>query len=243
MPNHETGKFPTRGNPNRISAQDRTYKILLNPIHTRKPKWVREPGIALNGVKFEPQTAEVIVCETGEHYRVEAKQDLINLGLDFNNAHVQPTGAYHYHGTPTSMISIFYKGKDLVHIGFALDEFPIFYSKSRKYKPSYKLKDETYKGEDYTYETPHHSKIIDSNNEKIDGKFVSDWEFDKSYGDLDEANGIKINGQYMYFITDTYPFIGRYLMGEFTEEVRRGPPPNGRDFRRIPKPDRYFKRQ
>ena len=228
LPNHKTGQFPTRGNPNKIAAQRKTYKIPLHPVYTGKPKWVREPGIALNGVKFEPQTAEVIVCDTGEHYRVEAKQNLINLGLDFNNAHVQPTGAYHYHGTPTSMISLFDKGEDLVHIGFAIDGFPIYYSKSGKYKPSYKLKDKKYEGEDCTYKTPHHSRKIDLENQQVDGKFVSDWEFDKSYGDLDEANGIRINGRYMYLVTDTYPFIGRYLMGEFKEERRRGPPPNGR---------------
>lgn len=236
LPNHKTGQFPTRGNPNKITAQKKTYKIPLHPVYTGKPRWVREPGIALNGVKFEPQTAEVIVCDTGEHYRVEAKQNLINLGLDFNNAHVQPTGAYHYHGTPTSMISLFDKGEDLVHIGFALDGFPIYYSKSGKYKPSYKLKDEKYEGEDCTYETPHHSRKIDLENQQVDGKFVSDWEFDKSYGDLDEANGIRINGRYMYLVTDTYPFIGRYLMGEFKEEKRRGPPPNGRRPQRVHRP-------
>lgn len=237
LPNHKTGEFPTRGNPNKISAQKRTYTIPLHPVYTGKPKWAREPGIALNGIKFEPQTAEVIVCDTGEHYRVEAKQNLINLGLDFNNAHVQPTGAYHYHGTPTSIISIFDKGEDLVHIGFALDGFPIYYSKSGKYKPSYRLKDKKYEGEDCTYSTPHHSKTIKLNNQQVDGKFVSDWEFDKNYGDLDEANGITVNGRYMYLVTDIYPFIGRYLMGEFKEERRRGPPPNGRRPQRGQRPD------
>ena len=105
-------------------------------------------------MKFEPGTAEVVICDTGENYRVEAFQDLINLGLDFNNAHVQPTGAYHYHGTPTSVIEDLDTGEDLVHIGFAKDGFPIYFSKSEAYKPSYTLIDSNREGEDCTYTNP-----------------------------------------------------------------------------------------
>lgn len=42
-------------------------------------------------------TAETVTCTTGGTFRVEAIQDIYDLGLDFNNAHVQPTGEYHYH--------------------------------------------------------------------------------------------------------------------------------------------------
>jgi len=59
---------------------------------------VRTTGVAVNGVKFEPGTAETVTCDSGETLRVEALQDINDLGLDFNNAHVQPTGEYHYHG-------------------------------------------------------------------------------------------------------------------------------------------------
>ena len=121
LPNHKTGAFPTKGNPNTISIQKKTYNFPLNPKYIGKVQWMREPGVALNGIKFEPQTAEVVVCETGENYRVEAIQDLIDLGLDFNYAHVQPTGAYHYHGAPTSAIENFDTGKDLVD-----DSIPVF---------------------------------------------------------------------------------------------------------------------
>ena len=133
LPNHQTGTFPNQGNPNTISAQNRTHKISANPKYIGEPSWVREPGIALNGVKFEPGTAEVVVCDTGENYKVEAFQDIIDLGLDFNNAHVQPTGEYHYHGTPTSVITAFDTGEDLVHVGFAHDGFPMYVSKSNTY--------------------------------------------------------------------------------------------------------------
>jgi hypothetical protein len=216
LPNHETGKFPNQGNPNTISKQERTYEFPLNPIYTGKASRVRETGIALNGVKFEPGTAEVVVCDTGENYRVEALQDVIDLGLDFNNAHVQPTGAYHYHSTPTSVIENFDSGVDLVHIGFAHDGFLMYYSKSGKYKPSYKLLEGNRDGEDCTYKNPHNSMNISVVGHH-DGTYGSDFIYSEGTGDLDECNGITIDGKYMYLVTNVFPYVGRCLMGEFEE--------------------------
>ena len=34
----------------------------------------------------------------------EALSGAVPLGIDANNAHVQPTGAYHYHGVPTGLL-------------------------------------------------------------------------------------------------------------------------------------------
>jgi hypothetical protein len=226
LPNHKTGKFPNQGNPNKISAQNKTYSFPLNPKYTGKAQWIREPGIALNGIKFEPGTAEVVECETGENYRVEAFQDVIDLGLDFNNAHVQPTGAYHYHGSPTSVIENFDSGGDLVHIGFAHDGFPIYYSKSGAYKASFKALDGNRDGEDCVYENP--GQHIDvSVGGHHDGTFTSDFEYVVGYGDLDECNGITINDQYMYLVTNEFPYLSRCLMGEVPEEERQGPPNGG----------------
>ena len=42
IPDHETGKFPNDGNPNRISEQKYNYKIPLNP--TVSPEGFRMPG-------------------------------------------------------------------------------------------------------------------------------------------------------------------------------------------------------
>ena len=224
LPNHKTGEFPRKGNPNTISSQNRTYTFPVNPKYTGKPKWAREPGVALNGVKFEPGTAEVVTCETGENYRVEAFQDMIDLGLDFNNAHVQPTGAYHYHGSPTSVIKNFDKGDDLVHVGFANDGFAMYYSKSGKYKSSYRLVKGNRDGEDCVYENPR--KTIDiSVDGHHDGTYGSDFEYISNLGDLDECNGTTIDGKYAYIVTDEFPYVSRCLMGEYEEE-------RGRDGRR-----------
>lgn len=222
LPNHKTGDFPNQGNPNTISAQNKTYTFPASPKYTGEAQWVREPGVALNGIKFEPGTAEVVVCDTGENYRVEAFQDMIDLGLDFNHAHVQPTGAYHYHGTPTSVIEKFDAGEDLVHVGFAHDGFPMYYSKSGKYKPSYKLLDGDREGEDCTYTT--HKTIDISVGGHHDGTYGSDFEFVEGSGDLDACNGITIDDKYMYLVTDEFPYVSRCLMGEVEQEERQGPP-------------------
>ena len=50
-------------------------------------------------------------------------------GLDDHHAHVQPTGAYHYHGLPTGLIEHLRKEKDdnkMLLIGYAADGFPIY---------------------------------------------------------------------------------------------------------------------
>jgi len=229
LPNHKTGAFPRKGNPNTISAQNRTYTFLVNPKYIGKPKWYREPGVALNGVKFEPGTAEVVECGTGESYRVEAFQNIIDLGLDFNNAHVQPTGAYHYHGAPTSFIESLQTREDLVHIGFAHDGFPVYYSKSSQYKPSYKALSGNREGEDCTYENPHNSMDISVGGHH-DGAFTSDFEHVDGYGDLDECNGITVNGKYVYLVTDEFPYVSPCLMGEVENQTdsRGEGRPNGR---------------
>lgn len=227
LPNHATGNFPNEHNPNTIKAQNVTYKFPLKPINSGKATWAREPGIALNGIKFEPETAEQVVCESGEHFRIEAKQGLLNFGLDENNAHVQPTGAYHYHGVPKTLVEQFDNGSDLVHMGFAKDGFPIYYSKSGAYKPSYVLKTETRAGVDCNYNNPHDAFHYEMDGTSPDGVFVSDWEYQKGLGDLDQCNGIIVEGKYIYLLTDTYPYVGRCLMGEFKESHPQGPPPGG----------------
>ena len=227
LPNHATGKFPNKGNPNTISAQSSTYEIPLKPQFSGKSQWAREPGVAVNGIKFEPETAERFVCETGEIYRIEAFQELVDLGLDFNHAHVQPTGAYHYHGVPTELVKLLDKGEDLILVGFALDGFPIYYSQSGRYKPSYALADELRTGDVCAYRNPKQRLEKELNHSRPDGTFVSDWEYVDGLGDLDECNGTEIDGNYAYFVTEEYPYMSRCLKGVFSEKRSRRPPPRG----------------
>jgi hypothetical protein len=229
LPNHETGAFPNPGNPNTISAQTKTYKWPAKPKMSGKSVWARETGVALNGVKFEPETAERFVCETGEVYRIEAIQNFVDLGLDFNLAHVQPTGEYHYHGVPTELIKTLDKGEDIILVGFANDGYPMYYSKSGKYKPGFQLSEESRTGDACSYSTRRSTMERELKGSNPDGFFVSDWTYNKNIGNLDECNGTMLNGAYAYFITDEYPYVGRCLKGEFTEQrPPRGGRPGGR---------------
>jgi YHYH protein len=128
---------------------------------------------------------------------------------------------------PTGLIDALYKGEDLMLTGFAHDGFPIYYSKSGKYKPSFKLATKSRTGDVCSYTTPKTKINKELKNTNPDGTFVSDWEYVKGLGDLDECNGMTVNGKYMYFVTDTYPYAGRCLMGEYTEQRPKSPPPGG----------------
>jgi len=141
LPNHETGEFPNPNNPNAISEQDNIWTFPLEGTYTGQAQNVKVTGVALNGVKFDPNTAERVYCESGETYNLEALQDVSDLGLDFNNAHVQPGGEYHYHGVSSLLVNIYDQGDDLVHVGFAADGNLIYYSKSGAYESSYRLLD------------------------------------------------------------------------------------------------------
>ena len=239
LPNHQTGEFPNDGNPHTISSQNVTYHIPLKPTFTGSAASAREPGVAVNGVKFEPETAERVVCDSGQEYRVEALQDYLDLGLDFNNAHVQPSGAYHYHGVANTLVEFAAKdGYDLVHIGFALDGHLMLYSQKAAFRPGYKLDPNLRSGTGCTI-TMQQTKNVEIDGTKPDGTYVSDWIFNEHTGDLDECNGTTINDRYVYFITDTFPYIPRCLNGEFAEpslnssgasnpsqsRMQSGPPP------------------
>ncbi len=211
LPNHETGEFPNPGNPNTISAQDASWTYPTEPTYTGIASFARTPGVAINGVKFEPGTAERATCDSGEVYSIEAIQDVTDLGLDFNNAHVQPTGEYHYHGVSDLLVDLYSMDQDLVHVAFAADGHLIYYSKSDAYQASYRLGADEREGTNCTYSRPGSAEITFGSTK--DGSLAEDWEYDPSYGDLDECNGITVNGEYIYLITDDYPYVPRCLMG------------------------------
>ena len=106
IPNHDTGQFPGRGNPNTIAPQRYEYKVAADPKPAEAPTRLRmQPfGIAVNGVVFDPGAAEWWNGDRAWQY-----EPLGNgagfLGVDASHAHVQPSGAYHYHGIPTALVS------------------------------------------------------------------------------------------------------------------------------------------
>lgn len=227
LPDHETGEFPNAGNPNTISAQDITYEYPAEGTYVGTATPVRTTGVALNGVKFEPATGETVTCASGETFRIEALQDLYDLGLDFNNAHVQPDGEYHYHGISELLVDAYSADEDLVHIGFASDGNLIWFSKSGAYESSYTLTDEARTGTDCTASGPAGGDPVDIDGSTPDGTYTSDFVFTDGAGDLDECNGTEIDGEYGYVVTFEYPYVGRCVMGEATEEIGGGAAPDG----------------
>jgi len=235
IPDHPTGSFPNSGNPNSISEQNHKYKVTLNPVKTDRASPVHVVGVAINGIPMEPGTAEFWNRDRSSGWNIQAFAPNTNLGIDSSNAHVQPTGSYHYHGAPKGLINK--TGQSLV--GWAADGFEIHYLGS-KAKSSYRLKSGTRPS---------------GPGGKYDGTYDQDWEYVEGHGNLDQCNGGDLNGTYAYFITDTYPFIQRCVFGTADasferrggggpDEMRRrtphdrndGPPPSGE--RRRPPPRR-----
>ncbi len=217
LPNHDTGQFPSNANPNTISAQDNSYELPIEWVYTDWQWWAREPWVAINWIKFEPETAERVECDTWETYRIEAKQNTFDvIGLDDQNAHVQPTGTYHYHGISEDLVEYadHGHGEDLVHVWFAKDGFSMYYSKSWAYEPSYTLSSELRSWTSCEYR----GLDVEIDWSVPDGTYVSDWIFDESLWDLDECNGVIIDGEYSYLLTDDFPYIPRCLQGEVASQ-------------------------
>ena len=251
IPVHKTGRFPTRGNPNTISEQSYRYKVPVNPkIADKTTSVYGQPfGVALNGVPFDPGTAEVwskngrTQIRGGAHgkdniWNYDALSGKINLGVDSSNAHVQPSGAYHYHGIPNGLVEL--RKKELSQpsmtlVGYAADGFPVYSelahddaddasSKLRKMKPSFRLKEGTRPGGD------------DAPGGKYDGTYNQDFEYVEGLGDLDACNGRTgvtpeyPEGTYYYVLTQDFPMIPRAFRGTPDEsfERRRGRRNGGR---------------
>ncbi|MBU2997107.1 YHYH protein [Cellulophaga baltica] len=242
IPNHTVGTFPTKGNPNTITEQNKVYTIDLTPTLANKITYVYDLGIdsgrpsyvfgvAVNGVKFEPSANEYFRdTETNEpnyEWTLEPLSDEVNLGEDYNNAHVQPNGEYHYHGTPTGLVADFDKTK-MTLVGWAADGFPMYYKMGYKdpmdanseliqLKSSYTLKQGERPGNG-----------VAAPNGTYSGKYVRDYEFQNDFGDLDACNGRTgvtpefPNGTYYYIVSDGFPSASRCFMGTPSNDFKIG---------------------
>ncbi len=238
IPGHATGAFPNGGNPNTIQTVFQTWHIPREPERRDVVTEMATFGITLDGIKLERDTAESFRNE-GE-WRYEAITPGLAqrqtpdarfewLGTDCNNAHVQPTGAYHYHGLPEGLINRLGEGVDgatnMIAGGFAADGFP-FYLRYGYRDPN----------------DPQSGLVVVRGSWMLrpgsrpsgpggpyDGTFREDWEYVEGSGDLDQCNGrFGVTpeypaGTYHYFITDDYPYIPRCVFGtpDGTFRVRR----------------------
>jgi len=240
LPDHDVGTFPNPDCPNTIAAQTVSASYTLTPAVTSAASTRHIVGYALNGVKFDPGTAGA--CDdSGSHcdlgmgtgaWKMEALgQSAFDFGTDDNNAHVQPGGAYHYHGMPAGLIDELADDPAMLLVGWAADGFPIYarygYSVAGDATSALKVLTGSYR----TKATPDASRP--STSLYAMGTFTQDWEYVAGSGDLDECNGRTgvtpefPGGTYYYAITDTYPFIQRCVKGTAAAEQQPGGPGGG----------------
>jgi hypothetical protein len=232
IPEHATGQFPNRNNPNSVRPQQHSFRLPLRPTTNQvsTPVNMMPFGIALNGVPFDPNAAEFWQRNRDSGWQYEAKGGRIDLGLDEHNAHVQPTGAYHYHAMPIGLARRLFTDGRPVLVGYAADGFPIYArygyenpvdptSELVEMKPGYRIKSGNRPG---------------GPGGAHDGTFIQDYEYVAGAGHLDECNGRfgvtpeYPKGIYHYYITDNWPYLPRRFRGTPDDSfMRRGPPPGG----------------
>lgn len=222
LPDHATGAFPNRDNPNRISAQKYRYTMPAKPVVAPQiTPMRRQPfGIALNGVLFDPGTAEAWQDDMDSGWHYEAKGDAFSLGLDTNNGHVQPNGAYHYHGIPVDLLKRLSGDKpQMTLIGWAADGFPIYGQWALK-NPSDSKSNTVAMKSSYQLKKGTRPTINSQPGGTYDGVFVEDFEYVAGSGDLDECSGRYgvtpefPAGTYYYVLTADFPFIPRFFRGQ-----------------------------
>ena len=249
IPEHQVGLFgagPGSLNPNAIAPQSETYTLALNPSAAANftpllsttgqgpdlgPQYAF--GILFNGVELDPTAAEPFPHEGFMSPNVNWEWNLealnVNLGLDCNNAHVQPNGKYHYHGSPILFLqNLNIPNDQMTLIGYAADGFPIYYkyaysdandanSNVVEMIPSYQLRSGNRPGDGVTAPC-----------DVYNGIYSNDYEFIEISGTLDEANGRTgvtpefPNGTYYYMVTDDFPSIPRYFRGTPSMDFKIG---------------------
>ncbi len=249
IPNHEVGTFPNLDNPNTISEQNVNANFTLCPTilsENGQPVGGQAGTIAyaINSVKFDPGTAgrcdndgECSLAQGQGNWNIEALgHETFDFGDDMNHAHVQPSGAYHYHGMPELLIDFLGDNQGMTLVGWASDGFPVYarygYSEPNdsssgliSLQPSWKLKEYPDEGRPDTLTAliggPGQGTTYPNTPIPM-GAFTQDFKYEEDYGDLDECNGrIGVtpefpNGIYYYMVTDEFPFFTRCLKGEIT---------------------------
>lgn len=205
VPDHETGPWRQGAT---VQEQDHEFCMDATPeIADTITRRARISGITLTGIPLRPGTAEYYDAtsergysrDTSSGWSVEGMGGLI---MDAQNAHVDGSGLYHYHGIPAAVVGAL----DGTLFGYAGDGFEIHYVGDDA-QPSWRLKS----GERESGPGGPH-----------DGTYVQDYEFVQGSGTLDECNGGMLNGQYAYFATNTFPFFPRCFKGTVSAEFIGG---------------------
>lgn len=226
IPSHKTGEFPNQGNPNTIAPQTARYEIPLNPVPAKEyisAKGIRM-GILFSGVELDPFTGEFFEGKDGTNreWNITTLTSSVDLGLDCNNAHVQPTGKYHYHGTPNAYLDeMNLDGSKMVKVGYAADGYPIYYKwgydasgEITAFESGYRLISGDRPGDGET-----------APDGEYDGTYFQDYEYVDGVSELDACNGRfgktpESDNEYYYVITDNFPSSPICFKAEPSDDFR-----------------------
>jgi len=214
IPNHDFNDG-NRGFPNNVGEVNEIFTVTASPTPAGSPTPLtidRDNAILLNGVKIDVLAAacfgvgdERTGCNTANQpWRFDPMHGPNGFNVDSNNAHAQPDGAYHYHGPPP-----IFNGDNTTPsgvIGFAADGYPI-------YGPYFDANGVVQQAtSSYILKSGNRPSGAGDPGGAYDGTFRDDYEYVAGQGDLDECNGMTVNGQYGYYVTDGFP----YIIGCFT---------------------------
>ncbi|MCA9699110.1 MAG: YHYH protein, partial [Myxococcales bacterium] len=220
IPNHDFNDGGAFATP--VAEVMESYHVTRTPSDAAAPTGLtleRDNAIMRNGVKLDllaaacygvgpdPLGQEKIGCMSSDiPWRYDPMTNF--FGTDGHNAHTQPDGGYHYHGDPKAMVD--QSGATVSGlIGWAADGYPIYgpyfddNGTIRKAKSGFTLKQGARTNQPGEGAFPGGS---------YDGTFIDDYEFTGA-GDLDECNGMSVDGVYGYYVTDSYPWVIRCFKG------------------------------
>lgn len=211
IPNHDFNDG-SQGFPNNVSSQNNSFEITATPTfatNTTAITLATDNAILLNGVKVDLIAAacfgvgdgKVGCNDINQTWRYDPMFSANGFKVDTHNAHSQPNGSYHYHGKPNALYIDDNPTTISPVVGFAADGYPIFgpyidnSGTIRKAFSSYRLKTGT--------------RPTGSGNPggSYDGTYRDDYQYVTNDGDLDECNGMTVDGVYGYYITDGFPYV------------------------------------
>ncbi|MBU1436810.1 MAG: YHYH protein [Gammaproteobacteria bacterium] len=211
IPNHHFNDGD-RSFPNKVSAQDDHYEVPRNPQPAATVTGLSlqtDNAILLNGVKVDLLAAGCYGVGNGKigcndmatAWRYDPMHKANGFDVDSHNAHAQPDGTYHYHGTPNAFYPAVASDQASPVVGFAADGYPI-------YGP-YVQQGETVKkvSSSYRLKAGNRPSGTGQPGGSYDGQFRDDYEYVAGLGDLDECNGMNYQGVYGYYITDNFPYV------------------------------------
>lgn len=231
IPNHDfnaTGNFATVA---RATSQE--FIVTRSPsvaTSTTALSQQQYDAVMLNGVPLDILSAGCYQNGENVPFGCTINDDWLSdplstegaFGADSHNAHTQPTGVYHYHGTPNALFDATDDSAASPVIGFAADGFPI-------YGTYFTDTDGTVRKATSSYSiivgsrSPETNGVATNDNPggDYDGEYIDDYEYIESSGDLDECNGMTINGQYGYYVTESYPWVIACFSGDPDASFRK----------------------